>query len=111
VIQIHIHEASVDSSELLSILGSIQAQLNTQGDKMADIAKINQAIDNLQSTVDMTQENVAAILELVRSNPSAAELAEIERRLQAVQTDLASTSYETGDGTQEPEAPVGEDQV
>lgn len=89
--------------------------VHTEGASMADMQRINQAIEQLQSTVDITQENVAALLLLIKSNPTAAELAQIEAKLKEMQADLAGTSFDTGTGaepgTQEGsgELPTGEE--
>lgn len=87
---------------LMAQLVRIEGKLDTllkENAKMADVQKINAALDTLQNTIDLTQENVAALLQLVKSNPSAAELAEIERRLQEMQSDLGGTSFDTSSTT------------
>lgn len=74
--------------------------LHNEDKIMADMRKINQAIDDLQGTVDNTQEQIGAILMLLKAHPTQQELEEIERRLRSVQSDLAGTSFETsGDET------------
>ena len=74
--------------------------VHMEGATMADMDRIKQSLDQLQTTIDVTQDNVAALLTLIRANPTKAELAEIEQRLKGMQEDLGGTSFDAGTSTE-----------
>src|SRR5688572_12498823 len=87
-------------AEAFALVHSQQSDLlakliNTRDQLMSSRETINAAIDQLQGTIDTTQQNVQALLDLIRSNPDAATLQEIEQRLVAANADLQGTSFDT----------------
>lgn len=57
--------------------------------------QIDQALDTLQGTIDMTQGNVEALLTLIRANPNdPALLSRIKDKLESMNVDLSGTNFD-----------------
>lgn len=89
----HVH-GHIDFSPLLEVLLSINQKLNKT---MATIEEVQQAVADLQATVDTTQAAIAAAIKALEDQIAAGSAATPEQlqavidSLRAVQTDVSST--------------------
>lgn len=67
----------------------------------SDFGSIKAAAQKLKSTVDMTQENIHAVLLLLKGQPTPEQVEEVRAILEGTDTDLGSTNF---DPAAEPDA-------
>ena len=79
------HQRSINSilQELVHMASSVTPE------------QVDQALDTLQGTIDMTQSNVEALLTLIRANPNDPQLlGRIKDKLEAMNVDLSGTNFD-----------------